>query len=138
MRSFTPRILAVASLLAIVPLASAQARSSALDQNDTAAGFHGPRLSAVIDQVDGVRQGIADARQGKEIGSTQARMLEMRADRIGRTAERIATADHGRISTARYHRLLRRLDNVDHRLMNETGGDFPIGNGADGGSYPNG
>jgi hypothetical protein len=138
MRSFIPRTIAIASLLAVIPLAGAQARSSALDEEATMNGFDGPRLSALIDQVDGVHQGIADARQGKEINTAQARKLEMRTDRIGHVAERIAAADHGRIPAARYHQLLRRLDNVDNRLMTDTGGNFTIGDGADGGTYPNG
>ena len=138
MRSFIPRTIAIASLLAVIPLAGAQARSSALDEEATMNNFHGPRISALIDQVDGVHQGIADARQGKEIDAAQARRLDMRTARIGHTAERIAAADHGRIPAARYHQLLRRLDNVDNRLMTDTGGNAPIGDGADGGTYPNG
>jgi hypothetical protein len=62
----------------------------------------------------------------------------MRADRIDHAAERIAAADHGRIPSARYHQLLRRLDKVDNGLMNDTGGNLTIGDGSDGGTYPNG
>ncbi|MHB9360912.1 MULTISPECIES: hypothetical protein [unclassified Mesorhizobium] len=50
--------------------------------------------------------------------------LHLRAAHIGQAAERVAASDHGRIPAAQYHDLLRRLDNVDQRLMSDTGSGF--------------
>lgn len=139
MRSLTFKTLAITAVLAAVPLAGAQAKSGALDQEDMSARtFHGPRLTALTDQIAGIRQGIADARQGKEIDAAQAGRLDMRTDHIERTAERVASADHGRIPSQDYRHLLHRLDNVNLRLLDDTGGGFNIGDGSDGGVYPNG
>jgi hypothetical protein len=139
MRSFTPKTILIASLLSALPLAGAYARSSALDELVQApTSMQGPRLSAVLNQAQGVEHGIADAREGREITSGQAHALEMRANRVAAMAQRVAAADHGRIPMARYHQLLRRLDNVDQRLLVDTGSAFNIGDGADGGHYPNG
>lgn len=137
MRSFSPKTLLVASLLSALPLAGAYARSGALDATpDT--GMHGPRLAALLNQAQGVTHGIADARQGREIGAAEARTLEMRANNVARMAQRVAAENHGKVPAARYHQLLRRLDNVDQRLLVDTGSGFNIGDGADGGNYPNG
>ena len=139
MRSFTPKTIFIASLLAALPLGAAYARSGALDELDlTPTSMQGPRLSAVLNQTQGVEHGIADARQGHEITASQARKLEMRANNVASVARRVAAADHGRIPMARYHQLLRRLDSVDQRLLVDTGSGFNIGDGADGGHYPNG
>ncbi len=139
MRSFTPKTTLIASLLSALPLAGAYARSSALDEVvRPPTSMQGPRLSAVLNQTQGVEHGIADARQGHEITAGQARKLEMRANDVASTARRVAAADHGRIPMARYHQLLRRLDNVDQRLLVDMGGGFNIGDGSDGGHYPNG
>ena len=64
--------------------------------------------------------------------------LHMRTAHISQAAEHVAASDHGRIPSAQYHDLLRRLDNVDQRLMNDTGSGFMMGDGSDGGNYPNG
>ena len=48
-------------------------------------------------------------------------MFDTRVDRVEHTAERVAAADHGRIPTARYHQLMRQLDNVNVRLQDHTG-----------------
>jgi len=139
MRSFTPKTILIASLLSALPLAGAYARSSALDEVVPApTSMHGPRLAAVLNQAEGVEHGIADAREGHEITADQARRLEMRADAVAGMARHVAAADHGRLPMARYHQLLRRLDNVDQRLLLDTGSGSNIGDGADGGNYPNG
>lgn len=119
MRSLTPKTIAIASLLAFVPLAGAYAESDpgAPNFND----FQGPRLSALVGQVDSVRQGVADARQGNEIDAAQARMLDARVNRVQNAAERIAAGDHGRIPSSNYHQLMRQLDNVNLNLENHTG-----------------
>ncbi|MBN9242608.1 MAG: hypothetical protein J0I98_07430 [Mesorhizobium sp.] len=139
MRSFTPKTILIASLLSALPLAGAYARSSALDEVDQVpSSLHGTRLAAVLNQAQGVEHGITDARQGHEITAGQARELEMRADGVANTARHMASADHGRISSARYHQLLRRLDNVDQKLRVDTGSGVNMGDGSDGGNYPNG
>ena len=132
MRSLTFTTIAITTILAAMPLASAQASSDALDQ-DMSASFQGPRITALTDQVDGVRQGIADARQGRELDAGRAGRLDMRAERIERIAERLAAADRGRIPAQDYRRLLRRLDGIDQQLIDDTGGDLTIGNGSGGG-----
>jgi len=85
----------------------------------------GPRVTAVVDQVQGVDLGIADARRANTITATEAEKLHVRAARIGQAAERVAASDHGRIPAAQYHDLLRRLDSVDQQLRIDTGIGFP-------------
>ncbi|AZO39735.1 hypothetical protein EJ076_00255 [Mesorhizobium sp. M7D.F.Ca.US.005.01.1.1] len=144
MRSFTPktslRTATLTAFLIAVPLAGAYAaghHKGALDASDPT-DFTGPRVEGLIQQVEGVRQGILDARQANNITPAVAERLEMRTVRISQAAEKIAASDHGRIPAAQYHDLLRRLDNVDQRLRLDTGSGFLMGDGADGGSYPNG
>ncbi|RWC29221.1 hypothetical protein [Mesorhizobium sp.] len=145
MRSFTPRTslrtATLTALLIAVPLAGAYAaghhNKGALDATDPT-DFTGPRVEALIEQVRGVRQGIVDARQANNITPAVAERLEMRTTHISQAAEKVAASDHGRIPVAQYHDLLRRLDNVDQRLRVDIGAGFLMGDGADGGSYPNG
>jgi hypothetical protein len=144
MRSFTPstslRTATLTAFLIAVPLAGAYAaghHKGALDATDPT-DLTGPHVESLIDQVQGVKRGIVDARQANSITPAVAERLEMRAARISQAAGKIAASDHGRIPAAQYHDLLRRLDNVDQRLMVETGSGFMIGDGSDGGNYPNG
>ncbi|ESY01989.1 hypothetical protein NKJ16_10040 [Mesorhizobium sp. M0179] len=141
MRSLkTLRTATLTTLLITVPLAGAHAaghHKGALDASDPT-DMTGPRVTGLIEQVRGVEQGIADARETKGISTSEARWLHLRAAHIGQAAERVAASDHGRIPAAQYHDLLRRLDNVDQRLMSDTGSGFMIGDGSDGGNYPNG
>jgi ABC-type oligopeptide transport system substrate-binding subunit len=95
-------------------------------------------MTSLIEQVQGVNQGITDAREANNISASEAQQLHMRAAHISQAAQHVAASDHGRIPSAQYHELLRRLDNVDQRLMNDTGSGFMIGDGDDGGNYPNG
>jgi len=130
----------LAAILIAAPLAGAYAaghHKGALDAADPT-DMTGPRIEGLIEQVQGVRQGIVDARQANNITPAVAERLEMRAARISQAAEKIAAADHGRIPAAQYHDLLRRLDNVDQRLRVDTGSGFLTGDGSDGGNYPNG
>ncbi|TPK77132.1 hypothetical protein FJ930_00420 [Mesorhizobium sp. B2-4-15] len=138
--SASPKIATLAAILIAAPLASAYAaghHKGALDATDPT-DMTGPRIEGLIGQVQGVHQGIVDARDANNITPAVAERLEMRTARIGQAAERIAASDHGRIPAAQYHDLLRRLDNVDQRLRVDTGSGFMIGDGADGGNYPNG
>ena len=137
MRSFSPKTLLIASLLSALPLAGAYAKSGALDETPPTA-VNGPRLTALFDQAQGVRQGISDARQNHEIGAAEAHRLDMRLNAVAGTARRVAAADHGNLPAGRYHQMLRRLDRVDQRLLGDTGSGFAIGDGSDGGNYPNG
>ncbi len=134
------KIATLATLLVAAPLAGAYAaghHKGALDASDTP-DFYGPRLTSFIGQVDGVKQGIADARQANNITPAEARALEMRADRISQAAEKVASSDRGRIPSSQYHQLMHRLDNLDQRLLTDTGSGFNMGDGSDGGNYPNG
>ncbi|HEY4192219.1 MAG TPA: hypothetical protein VGM46_06200, partial [Mesorhizobium sp.] len=83
-------------------------------------------------------QGIADARQADAISPAEAHRLEMRAANISKVAERMADADHGRLPRGQYHQLMRRVDHLDQRLLTDTGSGFVLGDGSDGGNYPNG
>jgi len=141
MRSLrTLRTATLTTILIAVPLAGAYAaghHKGALDES-APTDFYGPRVAGLIDQVKGVDEGIADARQENTITPAEAQTLHMRAARISQAAARTAAADHGRIPAAQYHDLLRRLDNVDQALRIDTGTGFLMGDGADGGHYPNG
>ncbi|CCV10949.1 hypothetical protein [Mesorhizobium sp. STM 4661] len=144
MRSFAPRPLRTATLTALliaVPFAGAYAaghhKGSALDESAPPA-FYGPREKGLINQIQGVDSGIADARQAETIAPAEAQKLHMRAAHISQAAERTAAANHGRIPVPQYQQLLRRLDNVDQALRIDSGTGFLIGDGADGGHYPNG
>lgn len=128
------------TLLIAVPLTGAYAaghHKGALDASDPT-DMTGPRVTGLIEQVQGVEQGITDAREAKTISTSEAQRLRLRAAHISQAAERVAGSDHGRIPAAQYHELLRRLDNVDQKLMVDTGSGFLMGDGADGGHYPNG
>ncbi|AZO52544.1 MULTISPECIES: hypothetical protein [unclassified Mesorhizobium] len=130
----------LAAILVAAPLAGAYAaghHKGALDATDPT-DMTGPRVEALVEQIQGVHRGIVDARQANNITPAVAELLEMRTARIGQAAEKIAASDHGRIPVAQYHDLLRRLDNVDQRLRVDTGTGFLMGDGADGGNYPNG
>lgn len=130
----------LAAILASAPLAGAYAaghHKGALDESSPT-DFTGPRVAGLMAQVQGVDQGITDARQDNTITPAEARTLHMRAAHISQAAAKTAAADRGRIPAAQYHDLLRRLDNVDQALRIESGTGFLMGDGADGGHYPNG
>ncbi len=130
----------LAAALIAAPLAGAYAaghHKGVLDTSDPT-DFTGPRVTSLIEQVQGVDQGITDAREANTISASEAQQLHMRAARIGQAAERVAASDHGRIPAAQYRDLLRRLDNVNQRLFDDTGSGFMMGDGSDGGHYPNG
>ncbi|WP_095201130.1 hypothetical protein [Mesorhizobium carmichaelinearum] len=130
----------LAAILIVAPLAGAYAaghHKGALDAADPT-DMTGPRVEALIQQAQGVRQGIIDARQANHITPAVAEHLEMRTNQISQAAEKIAASDHGRIPAAQYHDLLGHLDRVNQRLMIDTGSGFLMGDGSDGGNYPNG
>lgn len=124
MRSFIlPKAFLVASMLSALPLAGAYADGDGIDETPPAT-MQGTRLSALVDQAQGVSQGIAEAREGHQIAVTEARKLETQANTVARTAQRVAARNHGMVSEARYNQLLRRLNNVDQRLLGDTGGAY--------------
>lgn len=130
----------LAAVLIAAPLAGAYAaghHKGALDATDPT-DMTGPRVTSLIEQVQGVDEGIKDAREANAISAVEAQQLHMRAAHISRVAEKVAASDHGRIPAAQYHDLLRRLDQVDQKLMVDTGSGFLMGDGGDGGHYPNG
>jgi hypothetical protein len=101
-------------------------------------GIAGPRVTALINQIRGVDQGITDARQANKIGAFEAHGLHMRAAHISQAAERTAAAGHGMISATQYRQLMHQLDDLSQTLRADTGSAFLMGNGGDGGYYPNG
>jgi hypothetical protein len=124
MRSFnTLRTASLSALLIAVPFTGACAASA----------FYGPE-TGLMNQAQGVDEGIAEARQQSMITPAEAQNLHMRAAHI----ERTAAAARGRISATQYQQLLRQLDDVDQTLRVDSGTGFLIGDGADGGHYPNG
>lgn len=122
MRSLTPKTIAIATLLAVVPLAGAYAASDPAEPTlNNINKLEGSRLEAMVGQIDSVRQGVAVAQQDKEITGAQARMFDARVDGVRRDAERVAAADHGKIPMSNYHQLMRRLDNVNAHIQDHTG-----------------
>ncbi|UVK41496.1 hypothetical protein LHFGNBLO_002206 [Mesorhizobium sp. AR10] len=124
MRSFkTLEAVTLTALLVAVPFAGAYA-------NETP--------TAIVDQAQGLDQGIADARQQNTITPAEAQRLHMRAIHITQAAERTAAEDRGTIPAAQSRHLLRRLDNLDHTLQVDTGNGFAINDDdAESGIYPN-
>jgi hypothetical protein len=122
MRSFTLKTATLTALLVAVPFAGAYASESP---------------SVIIDQAQGVDQGIADARQQNTITPSVAQNLHMRAVRITQAAESAAAKDHGSLPADQSRQLLRRLDNLDQTLLLDTGGAFNIQYHETTGIYPN-
>ncbi|TPN54884.1 hypothetical protein [Mesorhizobium sp. B1-1-7] len=81
----------------------------------------------VLDQLQGVKQGIVEARVAKAITPEQEHDLMMQANSIQRSA-----------TGSDYRVLLSQIEKLDQQLQNDSGGGFYIGDGADGGYYPNG
>ena len=94
MRNFTPKVIAIASLLAAVPLSSAYA----VHRHRVEPGGMSVEASAVLDQLQGVRQGIVEAMDAKAITPQQEHDLMMQADSIHRSA---TVAAHIELCSAR-------------------------------------
>jgi len=144
MRSFktSTKMLALTASLLAVPFAGASAagfggHDGALPMPAPTA-FQGPRIDSVVGQLQGLDQGITDAAQARTITPAEAHGLEMRDARIIRTAERVAARNHDRLPSGDYHRIMRRVDGLDQQLLLDTGSANLVGDGADGGHYPNG
>jgi hypothetical protein len=123
MRNFTPKIIAIASLLAAVPLSSAYA----VHRHRVEPQAMSVEARAVLDQLQGVKQGIVEARNAKAITPEQEHDLMMRANSI-----------HLSATGGGYQGLLSQIESLDQRLQDDSGGGFYIGDGSDGGYYPNG
>jgi hypothetical protein len=129
MHSFTPKIIAAASIFAVIPLSSAYAvhrHHRAVDTMTTASVPADPVAKAELDQLAGVKQGINEAREVGKISQGQARDLMQQANTIQHTASTSARSK------------LELINELDQRLQNATGQGTYIGDGADGGYYPNG
>ena len=123
MRSLrTLKAVALSTFLITVPFASAYAHET---------------QTSIVDQAQGVDQGIADARQQNTITPAEAQRLHMQVLRITRAAQRTAAEDHGKIPAAQSRQLLRRLDNLDQGLMVDTGSGWAINDDNPNGNYPN-
>ena len=134
MRSLAPKTLRTATLAAIlvaVPFAGAYAASQ-----HRSAAVSDPRVITLINQVEGVDKGIAEAKLAKMITPAEAQKLHMRAAHISQAAER--TAAHGKIPDDQYHQLMLQLDSLDQTLRTDSGSAQDFCDGSDGGHYPNG
>ncbi|MBZ9737190.1 hypothetical protein LB534_27455 [Mesorhizobium sp. CA18] len=127
MRSFTPKFIAAASIFAAIPLSSAYAvhrhHRAQVDTMTTASVPAEPEARAATQQLLGVKQGIRAARQAGKITQEQARDLMRQADSIQPAGGRSAIG---------------RINELDQRLRNATGQGTYMGDGSDGGYYPNG
>ncbi|TPL38896.1 hypothetical protein [Mesorhizobium sp. B2-4-6] len=125
MRSFIPKLIAAASIFAAIPLSSAYAvhrhHGAAVDTTTTASVPMDPEARAATEQLLGVKQGIRDARELGKISEAKARDLMQQADSIQRGGSAIG-----------------QINELDQRLQDATGQGTYMGDGSDGGYYPNG
>ncbi|MER9299514.1 hypothetical protein NKI38_23890 [Mesorhizobium sp. M0621] len=130
MRTFMPKIIAAASIFAAIPLSSAYAvdrhHRVKVDTQTTASVPADPEARAASEQLLGVKQGIRAARKTGKITQDQARDLMQQADIIQHTASTSVRSKLGQINA------------LDRRLQAATGQGTYMGDGADGGYYPNG
>lgn len=111
MRSFTPTIFALSALLAAAPLTGAYASSYNVGETPTVQ-LQGPRLQAVLGQLQSAVDGIKAERGDRALSAAEAGTMEKQATGIRMTAERDAARNHGRVPTAQYHDILRRIGNI--------------------------
>ncbi|TPI37749.1 hypothetical protein FJW07_18495 [Mesorhizobium sp. B3-1-9] len=125
MRSFIPKLIAAASIFAAMPLSSAYAvhrhHRAAVDTTTTASVPMDPEARAATEQLLGVKQGIRNARELGKISEGKARELMQQADSIQRGGSAIG-----------------QINELDQRLQDATGQGTYMGDGSDGGYYPNG
>lgn len=134
------RTAAAAAFVIALPVAGALAarhHTTAPDEAVTAT-YHGSRLASIMTDLQGLDQGIRDGVQQKLLNATTERSLRMQAAEISRDAERVARSNGGRIPDDQYHQILGQLDNLNQSLLSDTGSGFLMGDGSDGGHYPNG
>jgi hypothetical protein len=115
MRSFTLKTATLTALLIAVPIAGAYARDSV-----------GDPPTMIIDQVQGLDQDIADARQQNTITAAEAQSLHMRAVDISQAAETTAARSDGTIPFGESQQLLMQIGNLEQTLRLDTGnGNYP-------------
>ncbi|WP_156459837.1 MULTISPECIES: hypothetical protein [unclassified Mesorhizobium] len=117
MRSFTPRMFAISILVAAVPLTGAYASSYNVGETP-AVQLQGPRLQAVLGQLQSAVDGVKAERSDRTLSAAQAGMMEKQAAGIRMTAERDAAQNHGRVPTAQYHDILRKIGNIAPTVEN--------------------
>ena len=125
MRPSIPKLIAAASIFAAIPPSSAYAvhrhHRAQVETMTTASVPADPQARAATQQLLGVKQGIRTAREMGKISEGQARELMQQADSIQRGGSTIG-----------------QINALDQRLQNATGQGTYMGDGADGGYYPNG
>ncbi|SFP11211.1 hypothetical protein SAMN03159463_03597 [Mesorhizobium sp. NFR06] len=131
MHSFIPKIIAAASIFAAIPLSSAYAvhrhHRTQVDTTTTASVPVNPEAKAALAQLLGIKQGIRAAREAGKITQDQARELMQQADTIQHAA--LTSGDRSTLG---------QINQLDQRLQSATGQGTYMGDGADGGYYPNG
>ncbi len=115
MRYFTLQTATLTALLIAVPIAGAYAR-----------GNFGDPPTLIIDQVQSLDQGIADARRQNAISAAVAESLHMRALDIIQAAERTAAEGDGFIPFEDAQELLIDLGNLEQTLRLDAGSAFAI------------
>jgi hypothetical protein len=130
MRFFTLKTATLTALLIAVPIAGAYARGSR---------SVGDPPDIIIDQVQGLNQGIADARQRNTITAAEAQNLLMQAGDISQAAETTAAEGDGTIPFSTSEQLLSQLDNIEQTLRLDTSRTFAINapHSRGNGDYPN-
>lgn len=111
MRSFTPTIFALSALLAAAPLTGAYASSYNVGETPTVQ-LQGPRLQAVLGQLQSAVDGIKAERGDRALSAAEAGTMEKQATGIRRMAERDAAQNHGRVPSAQYRDILRQIGNI--------------------------
>lgn len=134
MRSFKPKIIAIASVLAAMPLSGAYAAHHRVHHDisvDTWAVTSSVPMDikarAAFEQLQGVREGIVEAREVNRITADQAHSLMRQANAIQHVAARSG-----------FRSVLGQVNDLDQQLQVDTGEGIYIGGGADGGYYPHG
>lgn len=125
MRPLIPKLIAAAAIFAALSLSSAYAvhrhHRAAVDTTTTASVPMDPQARAATEQLLGVKQGIREARELGKISEGQARELMQQAESIQRGGSAIG-----------------QINELDQRLQDATGQGTYMGDGSDGGYYPNG
>ncbi|MBN9244501.1 MAG: hypothetical protein J0I98_17080 [Mesorhizobium sp.] len=127
MFSITYKTMLAASLVAAIPFGGAYAAQVRHHPMQHAMALN-PEASALVDQTEGVEQGIRDAVELHRIDGATASQLTAEARNIQSQAMR------GGDDRA----LLGQLDQVSQDLRVATGQGWTFGGGGDGGYYPNG
>ena len=128
MFSITYKTMLAASLMAAIPFDGAYAAQVRHHPMQHATTSLDRETSALVDQTEGVEQGIRDAAELHRIDGATASRLTAEARSIQSEAMR------GGDDRA----LLGQLDQVSQNLRVATGQGWTFGGGADGGYYPNG